>query len=141
MSNLGINFSNRAITQDGNEYNSTNVGKTTGAVVGTGIAAYTGYAMNKAKKMILSEDVVEIMKNGANQVVESFPDDIKSISQGVAETLPKYLKKSMNIGAIIVGGLSLLSAIGVGTLVDGTINKVRALKADKSNPMIKSEEV
>lgn len=140
MSILSISVADRTKTKNGNEYNSTNVGKITGAAIGTSATAVVGYKMHNAKKVLLSDEILGLTKEGYNTVFEELPEDMKSIVKGAIEEAPKYLKKAMKITTIAIGSAVLLSALGLGTLSDAIINKIRAIKADKSNPMLKTDK-
>lgn len=143
MAISGISLTDRTKTKNGNEYNATKVGKLTGTAVGTGAAVYTGYAVHNGKKL-LTEDAGNLIKEITNFMVASLPEEITSGIKGgfdkFVEEIPKNLRKYINIGSPIIAGVALLSAIGVGAVVDAMINKVKAFKADKANPILRTEQ-
>ena len=127
-----VSFKGKAVTDQGNEYNTCNIGKYAGAGLG---AAGTLYGAIKVKRGLpLLEQIVGIVEPILGDVITQF--DSEATREGVAETFSninfgKIMKKSCIVGSVVLGTLLTLCGLGLGTLVDGGINLFRAHKANK----------
>ena len=135
-----VSFKGKAVTDQGNEYNTCNVGKYTGAGIG---AAGTVYGAIQAKKgYSFISQMEDAIKSAISEVAEQV--DPESTKESVAESLEgvnimKPTKKYGIIGVAILGTLVTLGGLGLGTLVDGGINLFRAHKADKQTDANKTD--
>lgn len=127
-----VSFKGKSVTEQGNEYNTCNIGKYTGAGLG---AAGTLYGAIKVKSGLpILDEVAKIVEPILCDIIPQL--DPKSTREDVANTfssmnLGKMLKKAGIIGTVLLGTLLTLGGLGFGTLVDGGINLFRAHKADK----------
>ena len=113
---------NTRFTQKGNHYEKTNIGKIIGVIGG---AVYGAYKSLGIKELMNEINFKTIMEN----IIYSFEEGIdpakaeKMIKYAVKAT-PKYVTAALILGSTLIG-------LGVGSIVNFVINKIKAHKADK----------
>lgn len=114
------NFTGKAQTYKGNEYEKTNNGKLIGAGAGVGLSAImstiTYKSLNKKSNIANLKDGFEKMKD--NMPWKSFDEYLKSI------------KKSSKIATAVMTVLTIGLGLGIGAIIDNSKNNSRAYKAD-----------
>ncbi len=131
-----VNFTGKRVTKNGNEYDTTNIGKYTGmgvgAAVGTGVGIKTYSAAKKALEGVDAKKLFEEAFTKLKEGLEKQLGSLEMTSEEYVESCIKASKKSSKIGIAILGLGGLLVGLGGGAIVDGVINHNRAKKADKT---------
>lgn len=126
-----VNFQGRkgSYTKNGNEYNKTHagryVGMGVGALVGAGYPLYILREVQKDKPFF-KKVLVRCRQEFKNGLAQSGVD-VSNLKMS-AKSVSKVLKGI----PVVTGAITLLVGLGVGAIVDGIINHVRAKKADKA---------
>ncbi len=134
-----INFKGLATTDDGNEYNKTNMGKAgvTG-LAALGSAGYSYYATNKIKKGLktgnkFGRDFFKTLEeNPVFQNLRKQLEEKKITTKEFRAQRSELIKKGIKWGHTGLIGITTLAGLAVGALVDHFVNKSRAEKADSS---------
>lgn len=114
------NFTGKAVTYKGNEYEKTNNGKLIGAGAG---AALSAVMVGKGIKNLKSETFQNALKDNFEAIKDTKPD--KTLEQFV-----KTAKKASKIYLGVMTAITVLLGLGIGALVDKNKNENRAFKAD-----------
>lgn len=132
-----VNFTGKKVTKNGNEYDTTNVGKYAG--MGVGAAAGTGYGLkvyNAAKKALQEVDANQIFEDTFTTMKENldkqFGEPIEMATEEYVEACTKASKRAAKVGVGVLGIGGLLAGLGIGAIVDGVINHNRAKNAEKT---------
>lgn len=114
------NFTGKAKTFKGNEYEKTNNGKLIGTGAGVGLSAIMSTIhyknMNKESNIAKLKDVFENMKDGLP--MKSFDEYLQ------------YIKKISKVSAAVMTVLTIGLGLGIGAIIDNKKNNSRAYKAD-----------
>lgn len=114
------NFTGKAQTYKGNEYEKTNNGKLIGTGAGVGLSAIMGTinykSLNKESNIAKLKDVFENLKDGLP--MKSFDEYLQ------------YIKKISKVTTAVMTVLTIGLGLGIGAMIDNSKNNSRAYKAD-----------
>ena len=118
---------NTRFTKKGNHYEKTNIGKVIGTLGGAIYGAIQSSTIIKEFKKI---NVAEILRNTMNFTAETLsfkisPEEIEKAVSVITKQLPRVTAAAVLLGATLIG-------LGIGSIVNFVINKIKAHNADKA---------